>query len=106
MIRGVLIRLALVALAPASFLSAAAAQETGGTAAISYKFTASCIPHSDLSVSDCRFEDMDVPKSDAIMKRAMAYISASHLHPNWRTTLQMDGNRVIIPFTMRLRRPR
>ncbi|MGH6958608.1 MAG: hypothetical protein ACREEW_18230 [Caulobacteraceae bacterium] len=98
--------MALGAAAIALALTATAyAQAGGGEATISYKFMASCIPNPDLSVSDCHILDIDVAKDDTIMHRALRYISAARLHPNWRSTLKMDGQRVIIPFTMRIHRP-
>ncbi|HXQ47458.1 MAG TPA: hypothetical protein VN806_12630 [Caulobacteraceae bacterium] len=87
-----------------SFGPTVRAAEQSDVPALVINITASCLPMPDLSVSDCRIEDSDVGKTDPILAAALRHVSTSRLPPDWKSTLKMQGDRVIIPFAMKLRK--
>jgi hypothetical protein len=95
--------LALAALAMAACATHTTPKPQGGAAAVSLKIVFSCVPHEDLSVSDCRVEDSNITADDPLVKRALKTISSAKLHADWKTTLKRDGERVLIPMTMAMR---
>jgi hypothetical protein len=78
--------------------------EGGGAAAVSLRIVFSCIPHEDLSVSDCKVEDSNISADDPLVKQALKTMSTARLHADWKTALKRDGERVLIPMTMGMRR--